>query len=306
MLKKLLVFACLSAVLPAVALSLAEARGQIGEAIAKPEKMTALMKGLSAADQKAFVADVNAAIAKMPGSNEERTAAYLAADRAAVLGASKGNTLNVLAEVFATAPTDALAVINEVFADELFNRSADQGKGFTDAQFAETAERSMKKISERTAGGESAETRNTLAALMFVRSYGHDSPEFVDKMMAVAIPNEARRNEVTGESVPAALAGDYAPLMSGADSSDAIADLGVVIRISGAVEHQLIMDDLDSGSIDGKGSAIGEVLDARVGDDLGLDRVPRTIDEGKAWNPGGERGEPHDKPEPSPYIGQSW
>lgn len=293
MLKKLLVIACLSAVLPAVALSLAEARGQIGEAIAKPEKMTAIMKGLSAADQKAFVADVNAAIAKMPGSKEEKTAAYVAANRAAVLGASKGNTLVVLAEVFATVPPEGLAVINEVFAEELFNRSADQGAGYSDAQFAETAEKSMKKISERTQGGQDAETRNTLAAMMFIRSYGKGTEDevFVDRMLAAAIPDEAKRAQAKQESVPAALAGDYGPILSETDAG-AVANLGVVIRISGAIEHQLLVGELQAGNIDNRGSAIGEVLDGRAGDDLGIDRIPRTMDPLRPWNPNKKRGDP--------------
>ena len=53
-------------------MSSADARGKIGDIISNPSTMTSVMKQLAAADQASFLADVNAAISKMPGSPEER------------------------------------------------------------------------------------------------------------------------------------------------------------------------------------------------------------------------------------------
>ena len=49
--------------------------------------MTAVMKSLSAADQKSFLAEVNAAILAMPGSDADRTAKFVAVTDAALAGA---------------------------------------------------------------------------------------------------------------------------------------------------------------------------------------------------------------------------
>ena len=62
--------------------SLAEARGGIGEAISSPEAMESAMNSLSAADQVAFLGEVNAAIAKRQASKEEKAAMFLKANGA--------------------------------------------------------------------------------------------------------------------------------------------------------------------------------------------------------------------------------
>ena len=132
-------------------ISLAEARGKIGEAVVNPAVMTSTMKMLPADSQKAFLADCNEAIGKMPGSAETKAAAYLTVNRAALKGAAKGNVLALLAEVFATVPPEALTVINERFAADLFNRAADPSVVYTDSQFTRIAESVMENVTSRTA-----------------------------------------------------------------------------------------------------------------------------------------------------------
>ena len=88
--------------------SLVEARAKIGDAIKDPELLSAMMKDMSPTNQVQFVAEVNAAIAKMPGSSEEKTALALNANKAALKSAAPGNVANVLAEIYATAPVESL------------------------------------------------------------------------------------------------------------------------------------------------------------------------------------------------------
>ena len=118
-------------------MTLADARGKIGDVIADPASMTSIMQQLSAEDQTAFLADVNAAIAKMPGSTDEKTQKFLDVDTAALKGAKEGNLPTLVAEVFATVPPNSLTVINERFAADLFNRAADPSKTYTDERYLE-------------------------------------------------------------------------------------------------------------------------------------------------------------------------
>ena len=106
-------------------MSSADARGKIGDIISDPASMTSVMKQLAAADQASFLADVNAAISKMPGSPEEKTSKFVAVNSAALKGAQKGNLTTLVAEVFATVPPESLTAINEQFAAGMFNRAAD-------------------------------------------------------------------------------------------------------------------------------------------------------------------------------------
>ena len=75
-------WACLGAT--AQKMTLADARGRIDKVVANASEMKSVMKQLPAGDQKQYLAEVNAAIAKMPASDAERTATYVAANRAAL------------------------------------------------------------------------------------------------------------------------------------------------------------------------------------------------------------------------------
>ena len=66
--------------------SLVDARKQIVASISNPAVMTATVKQLSAEDQRQYLADVVAAVGKMPGSQEEKAASYLSVCRAALRG----------------------------------------------------------------------------------------------------------------------------------------------------------------------------------------------------------------------------
>ena len=125
---------CLSAQVRA-AIPLAEARAKIDTAVSDAKAMTALMKQLSAEDQVSFLGDVNAAVSKMPGAKEERAAAFLNVNSAALRTAAKGNTATLLAEVYATVSPEALTVLNKHFADNLFNRAANPVRAYSDGEF---------------------------------------------------------------------------------------------------------------------------------------------------------------------------
>ena len=58
-------------------MTIVEARKQIVAAISDPAVMTSTISQLSAEDQKQYLADVVAAIAKMPGSQEEAAASHI-------------------------------------------------------------------------------------------------------------------------------------------------------------------------------------------------------------------------------------
>lgn len=196
--------------------SIQEARSQIGAAIGDSAKMTEIIKGLSNADQVQFLADVNAAIEKMPGSVEAKTAKYLNANRAALKGANKGNHSALIAETFATVPLEALTVINERFAADLFNRAANPGS-YTDEQFAKIATDLQTKVNERVSGVENAAQRETFAALMMIRASNGTPADLTAKLVEM-LP-ESSREPASKEWIPAAMGSDkqeksYEPILA--------------------------------------------------------------------------------------------
>lgn len=202
-------------------ISIQEARSQIGAAIGDSAKMTEIVKSLSSSDQVQFLADVNAAIDKMPGSVEAKTAKYLNANRAALKGANKGNHSALIAEMFATVPLESLTVINERFAADLFNRAANPG-GYTDEQFAKIATGLQSKVSDRVSGAENAAQRGAFAALMLIRA-SNGSPTDLAANLIAMLPESARET-ASKEWIPAAMGSDgqeqsYEPILGSAGAA---------------------------------------------------------------------------------------
>lgn len=170
---------------------LAEARAKIAEAIKDPETLAAMMRQMSATNQVEFVAEVNAAIAKMPGSSEEKTALALNANKAALKSAAPGNVANVLAEVYATAPVESLGVISESFGADLFSRDADPSHPYTDAQFTAIAEAVVKKIADRTANSDDGGVRSAFGMMMMVNAANGSIDNLADTLVE-SLPADVR------------------------------------------------------------------------------------------------------------------
>lgn len=224
--------------------SLVEACAKIGDAVSNPAVMSSTVLGLSADDQLKFVAQVNAAIAKMPGSAEVRAAAAVDANRAALSGARKGSLNAMLAEVFATAPLDALPVMNEVFASDLFNRSANPAVSYTDEQFVDVAKKALEVISARNADVDNGAVRTGFAILMFVRA-SNGTPAGLADVLSEALPKDAQ-NVAKNEWFPAALAqGDdksYDPMLLDV----LLPNEQVVLRLAHAQSLEALLGDLTS------------------------------------------------------------
>ncbi len=322
-------------------LPLAEARAQIGAVVENPASMTEVMMYLSAADQISFLADVNAAITKMPGSAEERAAKFLNVNRAALKGAAKGNLANLVAEVFATVPPEALPLITERFAADVFNRKADTARVYSDDEFLQIATNLMARIENRTSGADDSDVRNTFAATMLAKASSGgatvsvDSP-LVDALLSMFPDSEARKRAKT-EWLPAALAPqpNYEPLLAEVDTAVQVNPINpvVALRISGPQLVDVILSDVSSSLIDSQGHETTPFTDQLIeGGDISADLAvqgssttdraasggtssgepPRTDDPTKPWNPDVPRDEPvnptpkptppEPEPEPTPYL----
>lgn len=248
-------------------LSLSEARSKIGDAIADPTVMASTAQKLSADDQVKFLADVNEAIAKMPGSAETKAAAYLDANRAALKTASKGNLSAVLAEVFATVPLEALTVLNENLAADSFNRSANPAVTYTDEQYVALATNALSVIAKRNAEVDDGAVRTGFAILMFTRA-SNGSPAGLADTLAAALP-EASQDVARKEWFPAALAEgedkSYDPMLADVDVS--LPNEQVVMRIAHARSLETLLDDLSVGDI--KEAANINALRGQIGTDRG-------------------------------------
>lgn len=236
--KKLVLFACVMAMSIAQALSLAEARGKIGDCIADAKTMAATMKQLSAEDQIAFLADVNEAIASMPGSEEQKAATFANVNKAAMTSASKGNVTALIAEAFATVPVDMLPAVSESFSADLLNRNADPTKKYDDAQFTKIAEAVMAKVTERLASADDGDKRASIAAATILKGAGEASPEMTAAVINT-LPESAR--EAAEKSVPEMVAGNYDTV------TETEYQMELAIRLTGTQLHEMVLADIDEG-----------------------------------------------------------
>lgn len=279
---------------------LAGARAQIGDAIANPDKIASIMKDLSNEDQQTFVGEMNAAIDSKGGSNEEKAAAFINANKAALKSAKKGNLANLVAEVFATVPPEMLTVLNERFAEDLFNRGADPTSVPSDETFTKIAQNLIAKIADRAAKTDDAAVRSTFGILMMVNASG-GTPENLASMLVSALPEESREIAMN-EWIPAAL-GDgqsksYDALLSGMKSEpSAEPNVPMTLRIAGPQALEALLADLSTSAVYSDvamsftNAAINPPMNAfGTTLDYGLDAVPRGP-HGKEWEkveePGG-------------------
>ena len=311
------------------AMTLADARGKIGDVIADPASMTSVMKQLSAADQTTYLADVNAAIAKMPGSAEEKTSKFLNVDAAALKGAKENNLTALLAEVFATVPPESLTVINERFAADMFNRAADPSKTYTDEQYTEIAKTVLNKVQDRTATADNAGVRDTFAVLMLIRA-SNGSPADLRDTLVNELRDPATKELAQNEWISPALGQGqektYDPMLGASDAGDQ-PDLSIALTVPTTLGLDALVGDLaSSGSLGDLASSFTAQLSPIFDDPVdpilsseisgggaagGLSRVPRTTDPNSPYNPGNKRGGdkitpviPPFPPEPGPYQGQ--
>ena len=216
-------------------ISLADARAQIGDCIKTPAKMTETMKKLSAEDQTAFLAEVNAAIESMPGSTEAQAATYLNVNRAAYKGAEKDNLPALVAETYATVPPEILAVLNERLAVDVFNRAADPSVTYTDEQYVQVASNLMVKVNERMKGVDNGAARSTFARLMLVRA-SNGSPASLADTLVSTLPSESQE-VARNDWIPAAMAEgeskSYEPLLEGAEATSQTPSVDVVLAVAG-------------------------------------------------------------------------
>lgn len=234
----------------AQAISLSDARAQIGACIKDASTMSSVVKSLSAADQVAFLAEVNEAVSNMPGSNESRAAAFLNVNKAALKGAAKGNLATLLAEVYASVPPEALPVLSERFAEDLFSRTADPTKSYTDEQFRAIATSVMGKINERMASVENGAARSAMAIAMLTQASGGTPADLADKLIET-LP-EASREIARKEWIPAATgaqgAKNYEPILGAADAQTAAPVQAVVMRMSGPQTLDALLSNLVEGN----------------------------------------------------------
>jgi len=183
----------------AAKMTLDEAKEQLTSVVNDPEKVAEIMKQLSASDQNAFLAEVNKAIAAMPGSNEAKTAKFLVVDREALLNAQKGNLQALVATMFVSVPLEGLTVLAERYGDDLFNRAADATKTFTDEQFTEIASSTVGEIAKKCEGLPDAPPRDTLAVYLFERASNGSIPDLEDRLLEVAISDPQVRTMAKNE-----------------------------------------------------------------------------------------------------------
>ena len=304
-----------------------EWHAKVGDCALDPALLKSTIAQLSSEDKTAFVAEVNAAIAKMPGSDEVKGAAFLNANRAAVAGAGKEDRMAVLAEVFATVPVEHLTVINEEFAKVEFAKPSTMGS----AAFSNLVVSAMAQINKRTAAADSGAVRSAFAGLMFVRAAGGDGA--TDTVLA-NLPSDVQA-EARESWYPSALDpnSSYDSMLTSAQAGEE-PDHSVVVSISRTQIGDSMLSDLQSSgttdanpgstmvaSVNAADSAATENAGGDTSGGEGAARIARdrllnpelpmsavtgnpSDSGGTTPNPyyrGGGRSNPEPQPEPNPY-----
>lgn len=282
----------------AQALTLKEASAKVAEAAETPATMADVMKQLSKEDQIKFLASVNEAIEAMPVPAADKVAMAVQANQAAIKAAPAANRADLMAEMFATASLESLAVINENFSAVLF----DPAKPLSAEAKADVATQIMKAIENRTAQSDvsDADKRNAAAVLMFTRAdaslkdtllAGKEDAEKTSKWVDAAV-NLNNYKWLTGSSDAAALKPSVLPSAPDALSGALLADLAA------PADQTAFTDAL----LDATQYALPDQAM-----DFGLNRIPRTMNKENKWYNGYQRGDKvsdHGWREPQPYFGQ--
>ena len=266
-----------------------EWHAKVGECAQDPALLKQTISQLSPADQTAFLAEVNDAISKMPGSDEVKAAKFLDANRAAVTGATASNRSAVLAEVFATVPPEYLTVVNESFASDLFNRNANPSRKFTDKEFVDLATNTMAIITARCASAEHSAVRDTFAALMFERASG-GSPANLRDALVSTLPESAQET-ARSEWIPAAMGEGrektYDPMLGVSEAGEE-PNHASVLQLMAPQVGQALLADLQADGTGASNALSGLAASAFSGPgivgtagiaydqpDTGLNRIPR-------------------------------
>ena len=315
---KMVAAACAAAllalpVLAADAMPRSEWHAKVSECAQNAQTLRETVRQVAPAEQAALLAEVNEAIAKMPGSDEVKAAQFYAANKAAVGAANREVLKDVLAEVFATVPPEYLTDINERFAKELFSRS---GSKITDEQFVTLATNTMAVVSARCEKAENSGVRETFAVLMFLRASG-GSPENLAETLVATMPDAKNREMAQNEWIKPAM-GDgqeqtYDPMLGVAQAGEE-PDHAVVTRLTGGNESMTaLLADLaaessalktptaDLGGSDIKAASMG----GQLMDGIGLNRVPRAYVNSKEAVGGNRDGRYADDGMANPYYTHS-
>jgi len=274
-----------NAVLLAIVFALG-ARGDEGSAL------TTAFRDLAKDDQVEFVRAVNTSMANYKASSPQRRQQTIYVfNRDAVRSSSAKEKKAVIAEVFATAPKDALPRIVEGFAEELFSRKA-AGFSEKDDSFFEFASATLMRVRTRLAQlpvEEFPGARSALAVICFLRASGGQPADLRDSFLFYVLTGS--QEIARKEWIPAALGDDgkspslQAVLTAGIRGEEpghvnlhAIASSQRMLQQKG---EQLIEGAKDVSGIRGFEQSQG-VGGANGGSDIGVTRVPRAAVQNKS------------------------
>jgi len=286
----------------------------VGECTQNTKALRETMAKISPEDQALFLAEVNGAIAKMPGSDEVKAATFYAANSAAVKSAAKNNLAVVLAEVFATVPPEFLTDINERFAKEIFSRDLVQSRKISDEEYLAVATNAMAVISARCEKAENPGVRETFAVCMFVRASG-GSPANLKDVLIAGLPTASTRETAANEWINPALGigqeQSYDAMLGSAGAGEE-PDHAAVLTLTGANDEMVaLLGDLaaENSSMQKSASNLGANADtaAIAGTPLdrsgmGLNRVPRAYAQSETAVGGNSEGSYASQGEDNPYY----
>jgi len=274
-----------AAALLAALTAAAQEKGSLGTAF----------QDLAKDDQVEFVRAVNESMRTYKASTpEKRLQTIYAVNRDAVRAASAKERKAVIAEVFATAPMDALPTITDRFATELFTRKA-AGFSEKDDSFVEFAAATLMRVRTRmrTLSAEEFPGARTTFAVIMVLKASEGKPADLRESVLFYIPTGSY-GLARKEWIPAALGEDgnapsYQPILAAGLKGEEPAHVNELAIAPVQELNRLVGSELRVGDakdvkgptpmFDGSGLGTGDGMGA------GLSRVPRaaTSDPDSPW-----------------------
>ena len=293
------------ALLTAVTAGAAQEKGAFGTAF----------QDLAKDDQVEFVRAVNESMRDYKASTpEKRLQTIYAVNRDAVRAAPPAERKAVIAEVFATAPMDALPTITDRFAAEMFNRKA---AGFSDKDdsFMEFAAATLMRVRARMGLLDVSQypgARMTFAVIMVLKA-SEGKPEDLRQSVLFYVPTGSYE-AATKVWIPAALGEDgkpasYQPILEAGYKGEEPAHVNAHPVSPIGMQNLQVGSELRVGDAKDVSSPTPRWTGSGVNTDpdgtaAGLGRVPRAAvqDPDSPWYRR-RRGDRPDKPS-EPYMGQ--
>jgi len=195
-------------------------RAKVGGAVAAPDTIKSLMATVPVEDRLAFVQELMAAAAAVPGDANTRLAIIKVVAINCIASVGVDSKVAVISEVIATTPVAYLPHV----CSELAVRFAPQVNNLTASQFQAVGEQVIQKVVERVAGSDDVNVRTACAVSCFLTGSTPANDPILQSLMAKVPPSDAVKPEVVQSLAMSVASGNAAPVYAAANVTPVVTE----------------------------------------------------------------------------------